>query len=558
MKSRLFLVFLSFTFTFTIHINHLPAQTPTCHPNSPASKTTQGNQFKINYEHVNDLAGGITSLQWKYNILNASEQWNNFANGGWFEFNGDTNLKWIPPNACTTEQKINLVTINTANLTEPLNPCNGTATAVHQRRCDGNNWMITICATNTNGILNYSIGSTPSSSKLDVNAVLVHEFGHALGLNHADITTGQKAAVISSTSWGSLKQRSLYPWDIECHERIYGRRKQKIHYRRQNHNSILFTSTLYTMATNYARGIGNARDYMSTPYYSSVAYEHRFRNSTSDQLTTTPTNFNEQYRSNFTNSWFRESPDRWRTMYLYDNESTNRYQNLTSLNNIYQYAYDHTFSSSTLIQGHMSHCTNSAPFTCSPKNIYSYHPISTTFDSHTSKTIFSWVNQTRQDGADDREIWISVGFNDSTGRRLNAPYKTGIRSSTNVSVACGPSYSAAEYDCILVYSPIEDAEYPLKVRQFYIEPLPGGESKIFWRPSTSSVGWLTGSNATAWYNNHNWFIAHTSGTGIQVRKSTDSINWTHSETLQQPVGAPRVININQTHNREALIYFTGR
>lgn len=243
-------------------------------------------------------------------------------------------------------------------------------------------------------------------------------------------------------------------------------------------------------------------------------------------------------------------------MYLYDNESTNRYMNPTSLNNIYQYAYDHTFSSTTLTQGHMSHCTNPAP-SCTPKNIYSYHPISTSFDPYSSKTVFSWVNQTRQDGLDDREIWISVGFNDTNGRRLNVPYKTGIRSSINASVACGPSFSAAEYDCILVYSPIEDAKYPLKTRQFYIAPLSNGESQIIWRPSTTTVGWLTGSNATAWYNN-DWYIAHTSGTGIQIRKSTDSINWTHSETLQSPVSAPRAITLNQSHNRTTRLYFTGR
>lgn len=130
MKNQLFFGFIGFMLIFIANTTYLSAQTqtPICHANNPASKTTQGNRFKINFSQIDDLAGGITDLEWKYNILNAAEQWNNFANGGWLEYDGETTITTLPTGACTTAQKINLVNIstNTAEYSQ-------TITAFHQK-----------------------------------------------------------------------------------------------------------------------------------------------------------------------------------------------------------------------------------------------------------------------------------------------------------------------------------------------------------------------------------------------------------------------------------------
>ena len=360
-------------------------------------------------------------------------------------------------------------------------------------------------------------------------------------------------------SSGNLRKRELYPWDIECQERLYGRRSQPIYYRRQGHNAATFDASLFTMAQGYARGLGSIRvDTNGTAHLAAVAYSYRFRNSTGLTLSSSPTNMYQQYVGAFTNAWFREVPDRWRTMYLYDYDSTNRYENVNSLNNVWQYAYNHSFASGDLTDGRMSYCTSSSIY-CYPEYIYTYHPVSVAYDHATSdRTIFAWVNATRQNGADDREIWISIGTRYGSERTLNQPFKTGIRSSINVAIACGPFGSAdGFYDCVIIYSPLSNTTYGLYLRRFFVQGTNDTNYDLEWDSETTSVGWLTGSNATAWYNG-GWRLAHTSGTGIQVRESTDSTSWSHSQTLQQPVGAPQAITVGEPGDRTTRLYFTGR
>lgn len=531
----------------------LGAQTPNCNVNSPATDETGANQYKINYTHIDELTpSGVSSVEWKYNVLNAAEQWNANANGGWFEYDGDTTVDWIPQSNCTSAQDINLVTIGVYDEDNP-SACNGTGyNAVHQTRCDGKRFMITICASTGAGDMAWSVGDTPSAFVSDVNAVLAHEFGHAIGLNHA---TGDEFAVVHSTTTGSLKQRNLYPWDIECHEREYGRRSQPIKYRLQPHDSS-FGISLYQMANGYAKGVGHARFSSGSAFMASTAYDYRFRSSTGTTLGT-PTDVPISYSGSLTSAWIREVPSMWRILFTYDLESLNRFENTESLTNIFQLSYPHNFSG-TATGGVMEHCTVD-PSGCSPEPLRAYYPPSMSYDhAYSERSVFAWVNQTREDQSDDREIWISVGNRGISGTTLNEPFKTGIRSSINVSVACGPKYAADGYECIMVYSPIESASFPLRVRRFYVQSFGTDIYSLVFDNTTTNVGWLTGSNATAWYNDDAWWIAHTSGTGIQVRTSTDSSSWSHSSTLQAPVSAPQAITVGEPTNRTTRLYFTGR
>ena len=75
-----------------------------------------GNEFRISYGNLSTIRGtslsaGLTSFEWKYAILNAVEQWNNGANGGWFDFDGTSTVNWSPDTMCEPEEELNIVRV---------------------------------------------------------------------------------------------------------------------------------------------------------------------------------------------------------------------------------------------------------------------------------------------------------------------------------------------------------------------------------------------------------------------------------------------------------------
>lgn len=321
------------------------------------------------------------------------------------------------------------------------------------------------------------------------------------------------------------------------------------------HNTASFTGTTYTMASGYTRGMGNVRYSGSSHYFASVAYDFRFRNSTGETLSSSPTNFTRQYASGFTNAFLRgELPTAWRTILNFDYQSANRFTNVNSVESTYQYSYDTAFTT-LLSQGELAFC-NFAPPSCGSQKISTYHPIAVAYDEAVSlRTIYAWVNATRLNSSTDHMIYLAVGQRGTNELLLNEVISTGVQSSTNVAVACGPYGAANGYDCILVYTPLSSTTYGLRLKRFWV----GGSADdyyIYFDPTETAVGWLTGSSPTAWYND-GWYIAHHAGTGVQVRKSASSTSWSHSQTLAEAVGTPRAVSVGKTSNRETRLYFTA-
>jgi hypothetical protein len=68
-----------------------------------------------------------------------------------------------------------------------------------------------------NGRVSWSTDGRPDA--FDVQAALVHEVGHVLGLEHSEIST---AAMFPSIERGATWRRALDPDDVEAVQRLYG------------------------------------------------------------------------------------------------------------------------------------------------------------------------------------------------------------------------------------------------------------------------------------------------------------------------------------------------
>jgi hypothetical protein len=544
-------------------VNYAAAQTPTCKSSSstPAGSQTGITKFKISNANRSTISGvgltGLSTLEWKYVVLNAVEEWNENANGGFFDYDGTTNLKRSPDENCLPSEKVNLIRISrAADIDDSLCDPNAQRIANWRNTCDGNNWMITICSDNNITANNWSIGALTDT--YDLHGILVHELGHAHGLG--ELRTSDPAPVnvsVMGNSPGSLRKRHLYPWDIECEERLHGRRSQPIKYRRQSHNIQLFSDQVYSMADGYVRGMGNVMNENGVLKYAAVAYDFMYRNSVGFVLSGTTRNFLKQYSTGLMNSFYRELPTRWRTLYNFDTDSTNRFTNVLSTQNVLHYSYPLDFVGLSTV-GTMAYCTGDSYSSCNPVNIQSYHAMQTAYDGAASnRTIYAWVNANRTNANGDHNIYMSVGQRGSSENLLNQLYDTGIQSSTNISIACGPIFSAnSNYDCILVYVPLTSTTYSLHVRRFYVSGI-YDQYTLQFDPVVTTVGWLSGSSPAAWFNGE-WFIAHHSGSGIQVRRSSDSTSWSHSQTLDASVGTPRVVSVGESNNRTTRLYYTAQ
>lgn len=426
--------------------------------------------------------------------------------------------------------------------------------------CDGTRWQITICARTP--AINWQWTHHPSSANdRNIASSLIHEFGHTIGLGHTQ--DGEYSVMNSSgiPNHGTLRGRWLYPGDIQCHHEEWGTRSNRFLYRSQDHGNDNINPAI-TLGNSYVRGPGNIITDTPNYLYSTVGYDGtRFQNSFGSTLGSPNRYFHRPYIGiAFTNFWTRELPTEWRTYYNYDNTSSNRYTNPESKTNIRQYAYDLLFSAPPN-QGIMRHCFYDPP-NCSPKTMFSSHPISISHYQHYDRTVYAWVNQTRgysyNSGINeaDREIWISIGQRGTDPFLLNKPFKTGIRSSTNVSLTCGVLFSAGGWDCIIAYTPLENSSYGMRVKRFFIHEMSEDHYSINWDPITHTVGWLNGSDITTWFNNDKYWLAHKTGKYVRVRSSDTGETWEHYGSLGESITAPRAISHSANNNKTTWIYLT--
>ncbi|MFU8802765.1 MAG: hypothetical protein ACNA8W_03050 [Bradymonadaceae bacterium] len=196
-------------------MHHAAAQAQMCTTSFNNVNAVGENLFRINDESIGALGSGFSAHEWRYSVLNAADQWNSAANGGWFTYDGQTEKTTIRGEGC--QENWNLVRVRThLNETEQLgHRCNDPdfrTGGYIKSFCSGSRWMITVCASTLDldvaNVHNWQWSHFPTDpDDRNLSSTLLHEMGHALELGH---TEGGNYAVMNSSGvpdHGTLRSR---------------------------------------------------------------------------------------------------------------------------------------------------------------------------------------------------------------------------------------------------------------------------------------------------------------------------------------------------------------
>lgn len=161
------------------------------------------------------------------------------------------------------------------------------------------------------------------------------------------------------------------------------------------------------------------------------------------------------------------------------------------------------------------------------------------WDATVGRTVTAWVAREASGeipGPNDKDVFVAVGV--AEHHLLPVPTYSGVRSSVGPGVACAPG-AAGGWDCVLAYVDSEDAAWQIRTRRFSPQaydpnteqyPLafdPGGPYVAGYMPSSSDIGLYR--NAGEW-----WIVvrpANVVGQPAYVYESQDGASWTISTVL---------------------------
>lgn len=532
------------------------------------------NRFRVNYDSLAQL-NGMTQNEALTAIIRSSEQWNNYANAGWFKYVGTTTATDLL-NSDGTCSNVDSNIVRVAQCS-----ARGNVTV----RCNNSRWVLTICVPSGQAD-NWSTGEV-LSGELDINSTLTHEFGHVVGLWHpgesfiscssnsqcssgmcSNVCTNDNSycgnhcvtslngtgiaastmPTVNATSLGyPMLQRQLYPNDIECAEQVIGRRSVKLI---ANRYAGTFFSSL-TAQSNLSRGGGVAyregvsQNSFTTTDTASVKYDRYHRIGHGYSNFTTSTSFLNSFEVGVgpAGGWWLDSIDRLRFFYNTDTSSF-RFTDWYSYFDVFQFNYDRALTPGNVASGYMTYCANSSCSYALP--VKSSTSISTTHDNYSGQELFAWTDQNRL--SDNHKINISVGRVSDFKVNLpnNLPLDPGgvyVKSETGVQIACGAPYSAGfqnDYDCIAVYTKTNDSLFRIRTRPFYVNG-----SNIVWGPEHNTLLPSVAETA-AWYSDGSFWIASKNSFGnVTVHKSINGVSWGAHSSLGFSINAPKVAYLNQ-------------
>lgn len=449
-----------------------------------------------------DLLPGISRSEGLGAIVLGADTWNEQATSGYFQYMGtavdnDLTSDFYLPKWDTGTNKCADVNESVVRVYQG---CLNGGYAKFFGRCKDLNtlrpklfevWIFTQMKNTIKG--DYICDDIPWSSgrplweKHDIATTMVHEFGHALNLNHPvsnsdDDAIDFTATVMSGHQSGSIWARDLYEWDLKCSKAISGVRNLTEHHMYISSGSISSEYNWFSGVTHVSPGVNKTA---GTWNWSSAL-------SKPDLIEWYPREYNSpwyirvgQTRA-LTEATLRESPERARLFYpsIFDSLDITKNETFWWQSNHVAMTFFWQEGSEYFAYNSLLHCnTMNSWMNCScddTSHVVTSKPLSIAYANGINHSVIVWASQERSKAdnffydnekyySDHNKIKVSIGFIDTylSDFVLSEPDNLGVRSSVAPAVACGIS-SLNQYDCMVAYVDDTDGENNVRIKRFNI------------------------------------------------------------------------------------------
>ena len=394
-------------------------------------------------------------------------------------------------------------------------------------------FVIEIYARQANGSLRNwrAAANTIGSNEWDLVQTMTHEFGHTLGMGHP---SDGNYAVMVPTTMGQNRQRDLYWWDLVCGRQRSPHRTTK-GYRRSHLGGVFGAETNLlggsTMA-NASVGV-NWLSHMVDRSIVGKREDCMVWGRTALQGGTNclvGTDAHSDKRALFTEAVYREDTSVSNVFFsMTDEEPSNG--NVNAVHRVHHHRSANGFR--TMLSGVVSECSvmNSFMACRSGLAIASSKQVAVSWDNHTNRTVFAWVNQNRLNNAATGQVRVAVG-NVLPALLPTADTIWNVRSSVAPGLACEANAvkncSGVSYDCMIALVAPDNPAMTIRVYRFsavqsglrYVLNV----SPDYWEFANIAIV----SRIAAWRHNGRFWLAYrdlAANQNLGVVSSVDTNGW---------------------------------
>lgn len=538
------------------------AQTTECRFQTGLVNQNGAIHYRVNTSLASSV--GMTADQFIATVVYAAEVWNEEANSGYFVFDGTTN-KTFDNITCSDGFSV-------VSLFENLGPTGGDLAQTDftcaspnrhnfKMRVDANGECVVhgdfiVCPGGSRTYIPPK--DVITSTQTDLAPILIHQFGHALGLTHGPSESLPFSVMQASPGAGSFGHHDLYQWDIQCVEQHpNGGRRSVFPFRRYQVGGV------FQAEANISDGIGvshasvglgfngTALDWAMTLQSSTEAkWKFGIAHLTSGLVSVpyTAKSFETSWSTNTRTQVWREYGDT-KAYVTYPTVKDWPTSLTTGIHQLRYVVSDDGFTTAT--RGNMSYCQDMATWnSCSGTvPLYSARPISVTYNETLNVDVVAWLAQDPAAPNSYGSVYLSTQrVDDAT---LGEPDKNSLSGRSVVSVACGDTGYVD--DCVLVHGgPF------MAVRTFHLNWSSTEKRYVPIYTYQETLQVATGNQVALWWSNDKFWLAYKSaeaGQPIRILSSATGNAGTWSASSANPgfsVTGPSAVSYWNGNN--ALMY----